>query len=78
MSRSIIVYTPNPVEAARHSRALRQHFGLEKEILDWNGSSAFPGTGTLVITSNADPRIAARGNYYTLPQALKKLGEVFA
>lgn len=78
MSRSVIVFAMDLPKAVEQSRHLRQHFGLDRVITDWNGRDAYPGTGALILTNNPDPRIAARGNYFTLQQAMQKAGEVFA
>lgn len=76
MKRSVIVFGPRCSGKTRHAEQLRMHFGMERIVDDWDGSRPFPTYGALVLTNNADPRIAARGNYYVLNNALLKTAQV--
>ncbi|MFC6351270.1 hypothetical protein H7691_06545 [Stenotrophomonas sp. CW117] len=70
MNRSVIVYGPQGSGKSLHAEKLRQHFGMERIIENWNGSDPFPRDGALVLTNNPHPQIVARGNYYVLNKAL--------
>lgn len=70
MKRSVIVYGPQGSGKSRHAEKLRQHFGMDRIIDDWNGSDPFPRDGALLLTNNPHPQIIARGNCYLLNKAL--------
>jgi tRNA A37 N6-isopentenylltransferase MiaA len=72
MKRSVIVFGPKGSGKTHHAEQLRKHFGMEHIVDDWDGSRTYPTFGALVLTNNAHPRIAARGNYYVLNKALLK------
>ena len=61
MNRSIVIYAPpgHPVTDADIAD-LQAFHGLGRVLRDWDGTSPLPAVDTLVITHNADPRIAAR------------------
>lgn len=76
MKRSVIIYGPKGSGKTQHAEQLRQHFGMERIVDDWDGSRPYPSYDCLVLTNNAHPSIAARGNYYVLNRALLKAAQV--
>jgi tRNA A37 N6-isopentenylltransferase MiaA len=68
--RSVIVCGPKGCGKTTHAEQLRKHFGLTSIVDDWDGSHPYPTFDALVLTSNPDPRIAARGNYHVFNKAL--------
>lgn len=76
MKRSVIVFGPKGSGKTQHAEALRQHFGMERIVDNWDGSRPYPSYDCLVLTNNAHPSIAARGNYYVLNRALLQAAQV--
>lgn len=70
MKRSVIVYGPKASGKTRHAEALRKHFGMQRIVDNWDGSRPYPSFNALVLTNNAHPSIAARGNFHVLNKAL--------
>ena len=75
MNRSIVLYAPpaHPISDGDISD-LQAFFGLSQLRRDWDGTSPLPAVDTLVITHNADPRIAARpGGAMHIGTAMRRL-----
>jgi len=56
-NRSIVIYGPRACGKTTHAEQLRAHFDLETTVDDWDGVSAYPRKGALVLTSNPDARV---------------------
>lgn len=55
--RSIVIYGPRACGKTTHAEQLRVHFELETTVDDWDGVSAYPREGALVLTGNPDPQV---------------------
>lgn len=56
-NRSIVIYGPRGCGKTKHAEQLRVHFELETTVDDWDGVSAYPREGALVLTSNPDAQV---------------------
>lgn len=56
-NRSIVIYGPRACGKTTHAEQLRVHFELETTVDDWDGVSAYPLEGALVLTSNPDAQV---------------------
>ncbi|EKT2104892.1 hypothetical protein [Stenotrophomonas maltophilia] len=54
MSRSVVIYGPHLCGKNANVQELREHFGLQDVIEDWDGHSSYPLDNTLVLTENPD------------------------
>ncbi len=54
MSRSVVIYGPHLFGKNAYAQELREHFGLQAVIEDWDGQSSYPLDNTLVLTENPD------------------------
>lgn len=54
MSRSVVIYRPHLCGNNANAEELRDHFGLQAVIEDWDGHSSYPLDNTLVLTENPD------------------------
>ncbi len=54
MSRSVVIYGPHPCGEKANAQGLREHFGLQAVIENWDGHSSYPLENTLVLTDNPD------------------------
>ncbi|HDS1123525.1 TPA: hypothetical protein QDZ60_000795 [Stenotrophomonas maltophilia] len=54
MSRSVVIYRPHLCGENANAQELREHFGLQAVIDDWDGHSSYPLDSTLVLTDNPD------------------------
>lgn len=54
MSRSVVIYGPQRCGKTANAQELREHFGLQSVIEDWDGHSSYPLQDTLVLTENPD------------------------
>ncbi|MCW2065097.1 UNVERIFIED_ORG: hypothetical protein M2420_000416 [Stenotrophomonas maltophilia] len=54
MSRSVVIYGPQRCGKTANAQELREHFGLQEVLDDWDGHTAYPLHDTLVLTNNAD------------------------
>lgn len=54
MSRSVVIYGPQLCSKSADAQELREHFGLQSVIEDWDGHSSYPLQDTLVLTENPD------------------------
>ncbi|HED4877799.1 TPA: hypothetical protein R4K21_003632 [Stenotrophomonas maltophilia] len=52
--RSIVIYGPQACGKSRHAQRLREHFGLQDVVDDWDGHTVYPPEDTLVLTCNPD------------------------
>jgi tRNA A37 N6-isopentenylltransferase MiaA len=58
-NRSIVIYGPRACGKTTHADQLRAHFDLETTVDNWDGVSAYPREGALVLTSNPDAQMHA-------------------
>jgi hypothetical protein len=58
MAASVIVTGPKACGKTRSAEALRRHFGLVDVVDDWDGRSAVPMAGTLILTNCPAPACA--------------------
>ncbi|MEN5425932.1 hypothetical protein ABE522_06115 [Stenotrophomonas pennii] len=56
-NRSIVIYGPRACGKTTHAEQLRVHFELETTVDDWDGVSAYPREGALVLTSNPEAQV---------------------
>lgn len=56
-NRSIVIYGPRACGKTTHAEQLRVLFELETTVDDWDGVSAYPREGALVLTSNPDAQV---------------------
>lgn len=54
MSRSVVIYRPHLCGENANAQELREHFGLQAVIDDWDGHSSYPLDNTLVLTDNPE------------------------
>lgn len=54
---SVVIYGPQDCGKTMHAKALREHFGLDQVVDEWDGQSRFPRMGALVLTHNPNPHI---------------------
>ncbi|MBA0283832.1 MULTISPECIES: hypothetical protein [Stenotrophomonas] len=52
MNRSVVIYGPQRCGKTSNAQELRAHFGLQEVLDDWDGHTAYPLEGTLVLTNN--------------------------
>lgn len=54
MSRSVVIYGPHLCGKNANAQELREHFGLQAVIEDWDRPSSYLLGNTLVLTENPD------------------------
>ncbi|HGM5918312.1 TPA: hypothetical protein ACKP5X_000575 [Stenotrophomonas maltophilia] len=54
MSRSVVIYRPHLCGENTNAQELREHFGLQAVVDDWDGHSSYPLDNTLVLTDNPE------------------------
>ena len=52
--RSIVIYGPQACGKSSQAQRLREHFGLQDVVDDWDGHTVYPSEDTLVLTCNPD------------------------
>ncbi len=72
---SIVVHGPQACGKTRNAKRIAAHFGLKKVVDDWEGRSAIPQSGALVLT-NVDPQAikSAGARVLSFDQAMKLVG----
>jgi RecA/RadA recombinase len=72
-NRSIVIYGPRACGKTTHADQLRAHFDLETTVDDWDGVSAYPREGALVLTSNPDAQVRAGNESMHFGAAMRAL-----
>ncbi|WP_423373085.1 hypothetical protein [Stenotrophomonas maltophilia] len=73
MSRSVVTYEPQLCGKSPNAQGLREQFGLQSVIEDWDGHSSYPLQDTLVLTGNRDAVADSSSTVMHLDSAMRQL-----